>query len=524
MAPFHALPWLLAGCLACFAASPQPMSVPAGAKAGALLLRPAEFQTPEGRRYAGDRGLLVVPENRQVHSRLIALPVVRIRTGCAHPGEPVFLLRGGPGASNITKGKIYSDVEGLLATRDFVMVGYRGVDGSVVLDCPEVSAAMKGKGGDLLGAESLANLAQAMAAARTRLESTGVDLRGYSVPEVAEDLDAARAALGYPRLDFWSMSYGTRVALIYAQLHPERVRRSLMVGANPPGHFIWDPRTIDAQIERYARLWAQDPERARRCPDLAGTMRRVAHHMPRHWFGLAIDPGKVRVVTFAMLYERASAATVIDAYVAADHGDASGLALMSRLCDRVVPRSVVWGEAFCKGMVDRDPGRNYVAEMDPPEAILGSPTSLLFFGPITGSNPWPDPPVPAALRRVQPSAVETLVLSGNLDFSTPAEAATTDLLPCLSQGQQIVLSELGHINDLQGNQDEAFEKLMRDFFATGKADASGFHHVPMDFHVKWRLGTLAKLALGAGLGLILLVAGLAVLGWRFLRRWRRGDH
>jgi len=34
----------------------------------------------------------------------------------------------------------FPNLEGLVDLHDFVQVGYRGVDGSVVLDCPEISA------------------------------------------------------------------------------------------------------------------------------------------------------------------------------------------------------------------------------------------------------------------------------------------------------------------------------------------------------------------------------------------------
>ena len=55
------------------------VSVPAGAKAGDLTLKPCSYETEKGS-YAADCGTLVVPENRaDPQSRLIALPVTRIR-------------------------------------------------------------------------------------------------------------------------------------------------------------------------------------------------------------------------------------------------------------------------------------------------------------------------------------------------------------------------------------------------------------------------------------------------------------
>ena len=51
-----------------------------------------------------------------------------------------------------------------------------------------------------------------------------------------------------------SESAGTRVAMIYAGRYPKSIHRSVMIGVNPPGNFIWDPKTTDEQIDRYARL------------------------------------------------------------------------------------------------------------------------------------------------------------------------------------------------------------------------------------------------------------------------------
>ncbi|HEX5510936.1 MAG TPA: hypothetical protein VFX41_04425, partial [Actinomycetales bacterium] len=75
--------------------------MPSGAKAGDLALRPCQFNTDTGTR-TGECGTLVVPENHaNPQSRLIALPVVRLRARTSQPGEPVFYLEGGPGITNV---------------------------------------------------------------------------------------------------------------------------------------------------------------------------------------------------------------------------------------------------------------------------------------------------------------------------------------------------------------------------------------------------------------------------------------
>jgi len=74
-----------------------------------------------------------------------------------------------------------------------VLVGYRGVDGSVRLDCPEVESAME-HSADLLSEQSYRAVAAAYRSCADRLRSDGVDLAGYSMPEEVDDLEAARRA------------------------------------------------------------------------------------------------------------------------------------------------------------------------------------------------------------------------------------------------------------------------------------------------------------------------------------------
>jgi pimeloyl-ACP methyl ester carboxylesterase len=490
----------------------RAVTVPEGARAGDLLLAPCTVKIGDAR-YVADCGTLVVPENRaDPASRLIVLPVERIHSPAEGPAEPIFFLAGGPGQSNMT----FRPPAWLLAHHDVVLVGYRGVDGTPKLDCPEASDAMTGMGGDLLGPASLDNISAAMAACAARLQADGVDLRGYTIPEVVEDMEAARAALGYERIDLLSESYGTRVAQIYATMHPESLLRSAMIGVNPPGHFLWLPEVADAQVEYYGELCRRDPACSARTPDLAAAMRSVNQSMPRRWLFLPIDPGKVRVIAFAMLFHRTTAPMIFDAYLSAAEGDPSGLALMSLAYDFTMPKMMVWGEFFAIGSsADFEPGRDYRAGLTTPEATLGAPMSLLIWGAADG---WPVTLMPEEYRQAHPTDVETLLVSGSIDFSTPARFAEQELLPFLNRGRHVVIAEQGHTGDFWGFQRAAAERLLTSFYDTGTADDSLYTTLPMDFKPAMRFPILAKILLGTG---VLLLAALGWAAWRFVRRIRR---
>src|SRR5919204_3847104 len=203
----------------------ESVSVPKGAHAGQLTLHPCHYGTEDGS-YRADCGTLVVRENRHdPQSRLIALPVTRVRARFANPGVPIFRLQGGPGITNMT----FPDASRFADKHDVVLVGYRGVDGSSKLRCPEVSSA-RAHARDLLSEATDRTVAAGFRACAQRLQDDGVDLAGYSLPERVDDLDAARRALGYERIDLLSESAGTRTAMIYAWRYPKRIHRSVMIG------------------------------------------------------------------------------------------------------------------------------------------------------------------------------------------------------------------------------------------------------------------------------------------------------
>jgi pimeloyl-ACP methyl ester carboxylesterase len=489
---------------------PEKIQVPANAKAGDMALKDCTYKT-KSRSYRAECGTLIVPENRtDPASRLIALPVKRIRSAAASPAEPIFYLAGGPGQSNMG----FQPPAWLLAAHDVVLVGYRGVDGTAKLDSPEIAQAIKGADGNLLSQASLDAIGLAAKTCAARLQAAGVDLRGYTIPAVVDDMEAARLALGYARIHLLSESYGTRVAQIYAAMHPASLGRSAQIGVNPPGHFLWLPEVTDAQVDDYARLCQQDAACRARTPDLAAAMRRVNQNMPRRWLALPIDPGKVQVVAFVMLYHRTTAPIIFDAYLSADEGDPSGLALMSLAYNFLMPNMMTWGEFFALGAsADYEPGRDYRADLTDPNATLGAPMSLLIWGAAAGN--WPPILMDEKYRQVQPSDVETLLISGSLDFSTPAQFAENELLPSLRRGKHMVIANQGHVDDFWQFQPAAAERLLTSFYATGQADDSLYTTLPMDFKPPLSFPMLAKVLLG-GAGVLLL--GLGFVGGLFVRK------
>jgi pimeloyl-ACP methyl ester carboxylesterase len=488
-------------------------SVPNNASAGDLVTEPCSYGR-DGESFQAECGVLIVPENREnPDSRLIALKFTRVRSTSSDPAEPIFFLEGGPGISNA----YFSRVRYFLDNHDFVLVGYRGIDGSERFECPEVSAYFADPPGDLFDPISLEAMAEAYHSCAARLESEGIDLLGYNMVAVIDDMEAAADALGYKRINLLSQSYGTRLALLYAWLHPDRIKRSAMIGVNPPGHFVWHPEVVDAQLAYYARLCAGDARCSSRTDDLAATMRAVAQDMPERWLVFPVKRGHVLVGTFLLLSDITTSPAVFDAWLDAADCDASGFAAMSMMLDFVFPRASVWGESAAKA-VSADVG--FIPEGDfndvfmPASSIIGAPVSVLW----AGAKGWKASPIPDSLTVVRESDVDMLLIGGNIDFSTPVEAATEELMPHLSNAEQVVLKDFGHTSDVWNLQPEATRRLLKTYFDEGRVDKSGYHHQDVNFEVKWRFALIAKLGV---LAILVVLSLFGLIVWAIMRKLRK---
>ena len=500
----------------------ETVSVPAGAEAGDLTMHSCTYETEAGPMSA-DCGTLVVPENREDPAEgLIALPVTRIRARSDRPAEPIFPLWGGPGITNME----WTHANRFAENHDVVLVGYRGVDGSVRLDCPEVESALS-HSTDILGGESFAAYTAGFRDCAARLRTEGVDPTAYGLTQQIDDLEAARVALGYDRVNLLSESAGTRTAMIYAWRYPGSIHRSAMVAVNPPGNFLWYPETTDEQIGRYADLCSKDPACSERTDDLAASLRQTAAVMPERWFFLPIDESSVRVSAYWGLMEATPAntpftgPTTIDSWLSAAEGDASGFWFASLFGDIFFPKAFVWGQYVSAASIDAQAAGDYFASgRNARDPNLGYDASAFAWGGGQMVDGWPAAPDRDDFGRVQASDVETLLIGGELDFAAPPQNATEQLLPHLPKGKQVLLSELGHTTDFWTYQPKASTRLITSFFDTGEADDSLYRPAHVDFTPAPTMTMIAKIVAGSLVGLAIVT--IVSLLWMARRVHKRG--
>jgi len=494
--------------IACTNQQTEIIEIPKESKRGDIL-NLEEFEDEESGNSI-TTGHIIMPENwSDEHSNLIELPFKIIRSKSQTPAEPVFWLSGGPGMSNLT----YQPPAELLAERDVVMIGYRGGDGMTRLNCDEF-LDLEGKQG-LFNEGAIAQMKDNVSACLAEWKNQGLDINCYTMIDVVDDMEYARKVLGYARINLLSGSYGTRLAQIFAYRYPESLHRSVMVSVNPPGHFVWPPEMIDQQIEYYSELWAKDPVYSQKTDDLASLVKRTIRNLPEKWLFFNIDPDNVRFATFNGLYHTSGAGSVFDVYIAADNGDPSGMAVVSLMADlQLKMMDVAWGDMLAKPFGDYDPSINYAEEMNLNDYIIGSPGSQLFaVYPI-----WPIQTKDTLYRESQICQTEILLLSGNIDFSTPAEFARDELLPYLPNGKQYIFSNYGHTGDIMYRDPEAFSLAITSFFNTGVADVAGFEKRTVDFKPALRFPLLAKVLISLPFALILLIVGVVFLVKLLIRR------
>jgi hypothetical protein len=117
--------------------------------------------------------------------------------------------------------------------------------------------------------------------------------------------------------------------------------------------------------------------------------------------------------------------------------------------------------------------------------------------------------------------VETLLIGGELDLSTPPEVATQELLPYLLNGKELVLPGYGHTPTFWAEQAEAGSHVINTFFDSGQIDDSLYQPQRVDLSPAVTFGAMAKI----GVGLMLALATLTVVSlvWMARRVRTRGD-
>ncbi|MBN6054369.1 alpha/beta hydrolase, partial [Nonomuraea sp. RK-328] len=225
---------------------PTPTPTPTSGPSVGLEAGPCPVAVPAGTTC----GSLVVPQRRDTPGRTIKVGYAVHRSTL--PGrrpDPVVYMSGGPGSASL---QLTGFLSQMFPDRDVVTIEQRGGRYSWPrLGCPELAQAMLGRIAPAPAAAA-GGAAEAATACRARLEQQGVDLRGYTTKEIAADVVALRAALGYPAWNLFGVSYSTRVMVDAAAADPGGTRSVLLDSFLPQSVAWYDDarRNLDDTVAR----------------------------------------------------------------------------------------------------------------------------------------------------------------------------------------------------------------------------------------------------------------------------------
>lgn len=437
-----------------------------------LDVKPAKIRC-KTTEYDGLRGTLYVRQDRTISdSGIVELPVVVVKSLNHDPGHPVFQFTGGPGLSNIAQVQNISEEN--IKSHDVVIVGYRGVDGTPKIEHAVFDEIMKTP--NVLSESSMKKIGRKISQAVKELAASGIDVGQYSIQNVVDDADAARAALGYEKINITGGSYGGAVVMAYCLRYPEKIHRAIMVEAAFPYDIAFGkPEEFDARLEHLNGHWKKDPEAAKRSADIVQTVRNVWKNMPQEHGGIPIDPSKVRIMTyFGVTNQRSYVSMIFEAYIRAENGDFADIAVMCMMYDQLMGQFGSVGDLLAKTYSSvTDPDRDFISELDDPASVVGSPLSMFAWGCFQHSD-WPVRSIVTEHPLSQKSNVETLVFYGSKQTGQPLKNKHG---ASLTNARWVILDDIGH-SDIWTIAGEGTSHLMRRFLDDGVVDTSKFGAVP----------------------------------------------
>jgi pimeloyl-ACP methyl ester carboxylesterase len=402
-------------------------------------------------------GTLTVYENpetqtgRQLDLHLAVLPAV----SRAPAPDPLFFLSGGPGqAATESFLAVQGAFREINRDRAIVLVDQRGTGQSHPLRCefPEESDF-----------DENVELAPLLASCLTQLDA---DPALYTTAIAMQDLDQVREALGYAQINLYGVSYGTRAALTYLHLFPDRVRAVILDGVVPQQLALGLDVATDAQhaLDLIFARCADDPVCTENFPDLPARFEQILAELDAAPVPVQVtDP--ITGERTEMEFTREMFAVVIRFYsyspetvallpllISTAQADYTRLASQYLILTADLTTSINNAMGYSVQCAEDVP---YFTAEQAAQAAEGTYLNEMISGGLREiCEIWPRGPVPADFKDPVRADVPVLLLSGEYDPVTPpaygelaAETLSNSLhLIAPGQGHNVILR--GCIPDL----------------------------------------------------------------------------
>jgi pimeloyl-ACP methyl ester carboxylesterase len=371
--------------------------------------------------------------------------------------SPLVLLAGGPGQS-ASEGFIPLPpmIEDLSRTYDLIFFNPRGTSGRQRLKCPPFETI------DLTQVTDRRYQADEIKKCLKTLGSKH-NLNDFGTDASVQDLEAIREDLGYEKLSFYGVSYGTRLALRYAALYPDRVDKMVLEGVLPPNAFIGqDTNALEPVIKRLSTRCSATVSCSKAYGDVYASYQRlrlnfakartldVQHPRTGKRQSITLDIALIDSLLLQLLYTEFDQALIPAILHQAAGGNLNPLIASSFSAIR---NPINEGLYFAIACTEDAPFYDSTKLDSRMEDILDiclsypfRPSTAKIHDPVKG--PWP-----------------TLLLSGELDPVTPP-ALSTSLKADLSHARHLVIPNKGHnVFYLR-----CVGKQVKDFFLETKSD------------------------------------------------------
>ena len=412
------------------------------------------------------------PAGRKIAVRVAVIPAL------ARVPEPdaIFVFAGGPGqAATDVAGTIYPLFAKLNRDRDIVFVDQRGTGKSNPLS-----------GGSLSDSFDANDLDRRIAACAARLGQQA-DLTRYITSIAVQDIDEVRERLGYPRINLWGGSYGTRAALEYLRQFPDRVRTMTLDGVAPASVKLPLSFGVDthAAIVALVADCAQDKTCAARYPtlgaDIAALFTKlaagpidvdVAHPVTGKKEHVRLSRTGLASLLRTPLYIGLTASLLPAAIEHATRGDYDVLAALSVTVGSGLEENLALGmhlSILCsEDMASITPADLEAARAEAARSVVDGrpdPFALIYYTQYQRMcAQWPKrepPPAFYASLAGRPGAgVPTLLLSGGIDPATPSPHADA-VARQLTHAKHLIAPHVGHGVSLQGCAPELIERFVK---------------------------------------------------------------
>jgi pimeloyl-ACP methyl ester carboxylesterase len=378
-------------------------------------------------------GTYQVWEDRQARrGRKISLNVVVLPALAADPApDAVVVFGGGPGEAATQAGLALAEDKELRRHHDVLLVDQRGTGKSNPLNCDLYGPDSHAKGADprLLAGDLFPPAV--VRQCRDRLERVA-DLRLYTTALGMDDVDEVRAWLGYPQVDLFGGSYGTRAAQVYLRRHPGVVRCAVLDGVAPvdellPLHHAYaGKRAVDLLLAECAADAACHAAYPKLAAELRAVMERVDRgvevRLPDRksggTFTVKPDRGLIAEGLRFLTYDTGARRLPLAVHLAY-RGDVAQLVAIALDRRAIIDRILSMGMLFSVTCAEDLP---FISDAAAAQATAGT---LLGDYRIREQKrvcaEWPRGGIPADAHQLVHSAVPVLLMSGERDPVTPPE-------------------------------------------------------------------------------------------------------